>query len=143
MLPLTAHARECYLAWMMEVGAAGYLTKNEAPEALVAAIRRAAQGETCYTAEQVQRARNWREQFGGRWASLTAREREVLRLLARGLDNKGIAEALSVAPKTVESHVTHILDKLGVRTRGEAIAWAHTHLAELLLSPDDSGKSPM
>ncbi len=80
---------------------------------------------------------------GERWESLTKREREVLRLLAQGLDNRGIARTLCITPKTVECHATRILSKLGVRTREEAIVWAHTRLPELLLFPDDSGKPLM
>jgi DNA-binding NarL/FixJ family response regulator len=59
----------------------------------------------------------------------------VLRLLAEGLSNEAIAEALCVMPKTVEYHVTNILSKLGVVSRLEAVVWIHNHL------PDDLWKS--
>lgn len=55
-----------------------------------------------------------------RWESLTGRKREVLRLLAQGLDNAAIAEALGVKVRTVEQHITGILGKLGVASRLEA-----------------------
>jgi DNA-binding NarL/FixJ family response regulator len=60
-------------------------------------------------------------------AGLSEREVEVLRLVARGLPNKAIAHALSVTPKTVEHHVQHIYDKLGVATRAGATLFAAQH----------------
>ena len=77
-----------------------------------------------------------------RWERLTEREREVLRLMVQGLDNKSISQSLGITSKTVECHVTRILDKLDVRSRQEAIVWAYTHLTELLRSSDGSEKSP-
>ena len=88
-----------------------------------------------FSEEQQTRACDWREEVGERWESLTEREQEVLRLLAEGLDNAAIAEALWVMPKTVEYHVTNILSKLGVVSRLEAVVWIHNHL------PDDLWKS--
>jgi DNA-binding NarL/FixJ family response regulator len=58
---------------------------------------------------------------------LTGRECEVLRLLATGQSNRAIAEALSISPTTVASHVANIFDKLGVDSRAQAIAFAHRH----------------
>jgi DNA-binding CsgD family transcriptional regulator len=58
---------------------------------------------------------------------LTAREREVLRLVAAGQTNREIAAALFVTPRTAATHVTHILAKLGVASRTEATAWAIRH----------------
>ena len=70
-LILTAHDRDALLAEMEAAGAAGFLTKDEDPPALVAAIRRAAQGEALYTPEQLERVHRWREEVGQRWESLT------------------------------------------------------------------------
>ena len=58
-------------------------------------------------------------------AALTAREHEVLRLLADGLSQAGIAERLVISPKTVAAHIDHILGKLGVHSRAEAVAVAY------------------
>jgi DNA-binding NarL/FixJ family response regulator len=130
VLVLTAHDVDGYLAAMVEVGAAGFVVKEEAPETIVAAVRAAARGEVFFSEEQRARARHWHEEVGARWESLTEREREVLRLLAEGLDNAAIAERLCVTTRTVECHVTNILSKLGVASRLEAVAWIHKHLAD-------------
>jgi len=139
---LTAHNRDDYPAAMVEAGAAGFVVKEEAPETVVAAVRRAARGEVLFSGEQYARARRWREEVGARWESLTEREREVLQLLAEGLDNATIAEALCVTPKTVGYHVTNILSKLGVASRLGAVVWVHKHLPDGLRGDpqDDLGK---
>ena len=135
-LVLTAHDRDAYLASMMEAGAAGFLAKGESAERLIAAIRRAACGEILFDDEQLARVCRWRKAAGEKWESLTDRERQVLQLLVQGLDNKAIAKTLCVTPKTAAYHVTHILSKLEVTSRQEAMAWVHTHL------PGDLEKIP-
>jgi two-component system response regulator NreC len=135
-LVLTAHDRDAYLADMVDAGAAGFLTKEEAAEVLVEAIRRAVRGGVIFDREQLARASRWREEVGERWESLTEREREVLRLLAEGLGNAAIAEALCVMPKTVAYHVANILSKLEVVSRLEAVVWVRNYL------PDDLVKLP-
>ena len=141
VLILTAHDRDCFLAQAVEAGVAGYLVKTERVQRIVEAIRCAARGEALITGGQLARAMRWQQEVGARWESLTEREREVLCLMVQGLDNQAIAQALHITPKTVECHVTRILDKLDVRSRQEAIVWAHTRLAELLRSSDGSEKS--
>jgi len=127
-LVLTAHDRDAYLADMMAAGVAGFLAKSEPDEGLIAAIRRAAGGEILFDDAQWVRAYRWRRDAGEKWESLTERERQALKLLAQGLSNKAIAEKLCVTSKTVAYHITNILSKLGIASRQEAIAWAHTHL---------------
>lgn len=127
VLPLTAHDRDCYLAWMMEAGAAGYLNKGEASDALMEAIRRAACGEACYTPEQEDRARRWDGEVGERWKRLTMREREILRLLVQFWTDAEIAGYLGISEKTVGHHVSHILAKLNAGSRREAARWAVKH----------------
>jgi len=61
------------------------------------------------------------------FASLTAREREVLALITEGLGNAQIAERLSISEKTVRNHVSNVFDKLGVWTRAQAMVFAHDH----------------
>ncbi len=142
-LVLTAHDRDAYLASMMEAGVAGYMAKGEAAGGLLDAIRRAAHGEILFDSEQFARARRWRETIAEKWSSLTAREREVLRLMAQGLDNKEISEALKITPKTAAFHVSHILEKLGVDTRQKAVAWMHAHLSgDLERLPEQKSGAP-
>jgi DNA-binding NarL/FixJ family response regulator len=117
---------------MMEAGAAGYMSKGESAERLIGAIRRAADGEILFDVEQFARARRWRETVSEKWASLTDREREVLKLIAEGMDNKAIAKALNITSRTAAFHVTNIMEKLGVDSRQKAVAWLHTHISENL-----------
>jgi len=123
VLILTAHDRDYYLSQMLEVGAVGYLDKNERGEALLDAIRRAACGQILFTQEQCRRARDWRENVQAVWEMLTQREQDVLRLVAEGLSNRDIGERLGIAEKTVGKHVSAVLDKLGLNSRTEAALW--------------------
>jgi len=127
VLVLTAHDVDGYLAAMVEAGAVGFVVEEEAPETIVAAVRAAARGEVLFSAEQLARAHHWREEVGARWESLTEREREVLQLLAEGLDNAAIAEALWVSVNTVRCHISHIYSKLGVADRAEAMVFVLRH----------------
>lgn len=122
-LVLTAHDRDAYLADMMSAGVAGYITKGASEDRLIGAIRRAAQGTIYFDEEQISRAAHWNEEAGNKWKKLTEREREVLRHMAQGTDNKAIASALSITAKTVECHVTSILKKLELKSRQKAAAW--------------------
>ena len=131
-LVLTAHDRDFYLAGMMDAGASGYISKNERSENLIAAIRRTARGESLFTQEQLERVRRWHESAGQKWESLTSREQEVLKLLSDGLSNSDIAKAIGITSKTVAYHITNILEKLGVHSRQEAVAWAHKNLPDNL-----------
>ena len=132
VLVLSGYDDDTLVLGAVEAGAAGYLLKEEPPATIAAAVRAAAQGEELWTAEQLARTRRWRDEVGERWESLTEREREVLRLLTKGLDNAAIAEALRVMPRTIEYHVTNILSKLDVASRLEAVVWVHQHWPEAL-----------
>jgi two-component system, NarL family, response regulator LiaR len=129
-LVLTSHDRDAYLVDMMEAGAAGYMSKGASAEGLIGAIRRAAHGEILFDVEQFARARRWRETVSEKLTSLTERERQVLKLMVDGMDNKAIAQALTITPKTAAFHVTHILKKLGLDTRQKVVAWIHAHLTD-------------
>ncbi|MFQ6100540.1 MAG: response regulator [Anaerolineae bacterium] len=142
-LVLTAHDRDRYLAEMIEAGTTGFLTKEEAPQRLVEAIRRAARGEILFSKEQLVRARRWHREVGKRWESLTGREREVCLLIADGHSNKQIAETLAISERTVETHVGNLLGKLAIASRAEAATWVWQHgLAEEMgLRGDQSGEA--
>lgn len=131
-LVLTDRDPDAYLAAMMGAGVAGYLTMNESQERLIDVIRRAARGEKVFTNQQYERILKWREDGGNKWGSLTAREREVLQLLLRGMDNATIAKVLGIKPKTVALHMTNILEKIGVNSRAEAVVWARKYMTDNL-----------
>jgi DNA-binding NarL/FixJ family response regulator len=99
------------------IGADDYLVKPIAPEELVARI-----GRLLMRGAAASRAPRPADAYA---LSLSAREAEVLRLLAHGLTNKAIAQKLLISPKTVATHVQRILTKLGVRSRSEAVALAY------------------
>jgi DNA-binding NarL/FixJ family response regulator len=122
-LVLTAHDRDAYLSQMMDAGVAGYLDKKLRAGELVAAIRRAANGEFLFDRDQLQRARRWREETRHKWESLSTREREVLQLLTEGKNNRAIAASLGIRINTVEKHLENIYRKLEVSSRGETIHW--------------------
>lgn len=122
-LVLTAHDRDTYLANMANAGVAGYLTKNETSDHLVAAIRRAACGEIFFSEKQLKRLQRWKGTVGKKWDSLSDREKAVLHLLAKGLSNKRIASIMGVTVKTIEYHIGHVLKKLDLKSRQEVIIW--------------------
>ncbi|HEX2993464.1 MAG TPA: response regulator transcription factor [Anaerolineales bacterium] len=135
-LVLTAHDRDVYLSQMLEAGVSGYMDKNTRGEQLIAAIRRAVNGEMLFSGEQIQRALQWRRQEGSKWHRLTVREREILQHLANGLDNAGISLRLNISQKTVAFHITNILKKLEVVSRQEAATWFNKNI------PDDLENFP-
>ncbi len=109
-------------------GAAGYLTKDLGPEALLRAVRGAMAGELAISrrsaavalAHFTELARRALPAAGELVSGLSPRENDVLGMLADGLTDREIAEALVISTRTVESHVSSILHKLGVRNRAEA-----------------------
>lgn len=104
----------------MKAGAIGYLLKDtQAPE-LRRAIKAAAAGEVQLSAQASAYLRQ-HMRFPDTHQPLTERETQVLHLLAQGLSNKDIARALQVVEDTVKTHVAHILEKLGVQSRTQAV----------------------
>jgi DNA-binding NarL/FixJ family response regulator len=115
----------------LESGAAGYLVKSAGGADVAAAVRRAAEGEILMPARQLatlltrrrEQAQRQAER-SRRWDSLTPRERQILGLMAEGMDNREIAVRLGVSYATVRSHVRHLLGKLGARSKLEAVVRA-------------------
>jgi two-component system, NarL family, response regulator DevR len=112
-------------------GAAGYLTKDLSPEALQRAVRGIRSGDLAMSrsmaADVIQHLaattnRSTASSGLGEMAGISAREREVLALLAEGLTDREIGERLGISPRTVETHVGSLLSKLGVRNRAQAAA---------------------
>lgn len=120
VVALTASTDEARMVGVLRAGALGYVRKDAAPETLLAAVRAVARGRT-YIDPSV-----GRELFRAPVPAdlLTTREVEVLRHVALGLSNKEIAAALSVTEETVKTHVTHVLGKLEVENRAQAIVQA-------------------
>jgi len=133
LLMLTMHDDPEYLFQALEAGASGYVLKRAAEADLVEAIRTvttdraflAPAAQATLVADYVERRA--RGEISPPAEKLTAREEEVLRLLAEGHTNQGVAEALVISIKTVETHRAHILDKLGLRKRAELVRYARTH----------------
>ena len=125
VLLLSTQNREEYLYETLRAGADGYILKDIAPDELAQAVRTVAGGEILI---QPQLASKLRSRFGKRgntsYESLTTRELEVLRLLARGLRNKEIAARLYVSERTVNFHLANIYQKLSVSGRTEALSKA-------------------
>lgn len=118
VLILTTFDRDAEILGAIEAGAAGYVLKDVSPEAIIDGIRRAATGDMVLTPELATRVlKGMRSPL----PRLTARELEVLRLIATGAGNKEIARVLFVTEATVKSHVSHIFTKLEVDSRSRAI----------------------
>ncbi|MCK2214588.1 response regulator transcription factor [Actinomadura sp. ATCC 31491] len=113
----------------MRAGAAGFLYKDVDPNALVQAVRAVHGGQVLLAPEAAEAmlAGEGARQDGPAPVPLTEREREVLRLIAAGRSNREIARALAVAEKTVKTHVSNVLMKLGVQDRTQAALWAVRH----------------
>jgi len=119
VLVLTSFLDDVHVFAALQAGAAGYLLKDVQPDDLVRAIRQVHRGESALHPRVAARLVQHTAQPAG-FADLTPRERDVLRLLAEGFANKEIAHRLSLSEKTVKTHVSNILQKLGVADRTQA-----------------------
>jgi DNA-binding NarL/FixJ family response regulator len=129
---LTTFEQDDYIFGALNAGASGFLLKRTRPEELIAAIHTIASGDSLLSPSVTSRVI---EQMAGlpapdakrdpRLEELTAREREVLEQVARGLSNAEIAAALVIEESTVKTHLKRILTKLGVRDRVQAVIFAY------------------
>jgi DNA-binding NarL/FixJ family response regulator len=126
VLMLSMHEDERYFFDALDAGALGYVPKRAADSDLIDAIRTVADGRTFVSSStQGTLMRRWLEEDPGtRREELTARELEVVKLIAEARTNRQIAEALKVSEKTVESHRGNVLAKLGMRDRVELARYA-------------------
>lgn len=130
VIALTASIDEPRMMGVLRAGAAGYIRKDAEPEALLAAVRAVAGGAT-YIDPAVA---HLRVDADTTIDPLTTREAEVLRHLVAGRSNREIGAALQIGEETVKTHVGHVLAKLGVENRAQAIAEA---LRRQLVSIED------
>jgi len=128
----------------VRAGAAGFLYKDVDPDALVRAIRSVHDGHLLLSPEAagtlIRRGAD-RGAAGG-LAALTGRERQVLGLITRGKSNREIARALNIAEKTVKTHVSSVLAKLGVQDRTQAALYAVAHGGDRGWDTDDGAYPP-
>ncbi len=132
LLILTTFDLDAYVYEALRAGASGFLLKDAPPEQLVDAIRIVARGDALLAPSITRRLieRFLRQPVLAAPGSkpldqLTAREREVLKLIAHGLSNSEIAVRLYLTEATVKTHVAHIYRKLGLRDRAQAVVYAH------------------
>lgn len=121
VLVVTNYDTDADILGAIEAGALGYLLKDAPPEELLAAVRSAAEGDSTLSPTVANRLMT---RVRTPRTSLTPRELEVLKLVAGGSSNRDIGRFLLLSEATVKSHLVHIYDKLGVRSRTSAVAIA-------------------
>jgi len=127
---LSMHADESYVMRALKAGARGYLLKDSAAADLIGAIQAVSQGKSFFSpkvsrilAEDYVRVLKQKGDVDT-YDLLTGREREILQLLAEGKANKEVATALNISPYTVETHRSHVLQKLNLHTPAELVLYA-------------------
>jgi two-component system nitrate/nitrite response regulator NarL len=119
VLILSMHSNKEYLFRIIQAGAHGYVSKGASPDELLHAIESVHSGETFFSPEIAQAALNQLVNNGGKkepFAQLTAREREVLVLIAQGRSNKEIASHLGIGVRTIETHRERIMRRLNIHS---------------------------
>lgn len=130
VLILTMHGTDDYFFRVLEAGASGYMLKEAAPTDLLSAIRSVYNGEmffypslaTRLAQEYLRRVGSGEERSS--YDGLTEREKEVLKLIGQGHTNQEIADILSLSVNTVQTHRTHIMNKLNLHSRAELMKYA-------------------
>lgn len=130
VIVLSMHTDEIYLVRALTAGVKGYLVKGSADQDLVAAVRAVAAGKCFFSpviaqmlAEDYTRQLH-QKQVQDSYDLLTEREREILQLLAEGKSNKETATLLNISPYTVETHRTHLMQKLNLHSTAEIVLYA-------------------
>lgn len=121
VIVLTTYDTDTDILRAVEAGASGYLLKDSDPRVLVDAVWAASRGETVLNPDVAQRL--YRRIRAPR-VDLSARETQIVALVARGLSNRAVAKELFVTEATVKSHLVHVFSKLGVDSRTAAVAAA-------------------
>jgi DNA-binding NarL/FixJ family response regulator len=124
---LTSFGDDRHITDALHAGAVGYVLKHAGPDELLDAIRAAARGDAPLDPKAARVLLSSRR-MGPAVHPLSAREEEVLRLVADGLPNKQIARKLTISERTVKAHLTNVFARLGVTDRTQAALWAREHL---------------
>ena len=129
---LSGHLRDSYIDAAVDRGAWGYFLKSDSSDALMEGIRKVGRGEFAFSNEVDQRThgRNGQDASGSapvvstKFGLLTDREREILRMIGKGMSRADIARTLFRSPKTVDAHHTSIMKKLDIHDRAELVRYA-------------------
>jgi two-component system response regulator NreC len=130
VLVLTMHENDEYVFQALRAGASGYIVKEAVDTELFTALHVVQTGQfylsptaqSIIVGDYLQRVRTGEEKDS--YSTLTEREREILKLVAEGFTNNQIAERLVISPKTVDTHRTHVMDKLNLHSRAELVKYA-------------------
>ncbi|MFC5631801.1 MULTISPECIES: response regulator transcription factor [Streptococcus] len=126
ILVLTSYLDNEKIYPVIEAGAKGYMLKTSNAAEILNSIRKVANGQLAIETEVNQKFKDYRDE-PHLHDELTARERDILALLAKGYDNQTIADELFISLKTVKTHVSNILSKLDVADRTQAVVYAFKH----------------
>jgi DNA-binding NarL/FixJ family response regulator len=132
ILMLTSYSSEIFITAANRGGAEGYVLKSEPVDVIIDAMLRVLNGGTAYSESvRAKMAKTHSTGSGGHrpaWLDeLTPREIEILRYIGKGLDNTQMARAMSLSKRTVERHVSRLMDAVGIRERASLAELAHTH----------------
>jgi DNA-binding NarL/FixJ family response regulator len=130
VLILTTFDLDEYIFEALSAGASGFVLKDDPPEQLIAAIRTVASGDALLSPAVTRRVisrfvRTPRPKPATALSTLTPREAEIFELVVRGLSNAEIGQQLFISEATVKTHVTHLLTKIGLRDRVQAVIAAY------------------
>lgn len=138
ILALTSFSEEISVEEALKSGAMGYMLKDASIDELARAIRNANIGKPTISPEAAEALVSL-VKANSPGKKLTPREKEVIELLVAGLTNPQIARKMNVEASTIKSHVSHILEKLDVKTRSEAVSYALSHKLVRPSSPPKDG----
>jgi two-component system, NarL family, response regulator NreC len=130
ILMLSMHSEDACITRALRAGARGYILKESADTDLIRAVSAVASGESFFSPAVASimlddYVRHLADKgIGDRFESLSEREREIFQLVAEGQSNKKIAERLCISPATVETHRSHILQKLDIHSTAELVLYA-------------------
>jgi DNA-binding NarL/FixJ family response regulator len=134
ILVVSAYDDDVYVQGLLSAGVDGYLLKDQSLSDLQLAVERVLAGEKWVTSRLLDKLVSYAEATPVPPPSLTARQRDILRLLQQGLDNQTIAQRMCLSVKTIENHLTRLYRQLNVQSRLEAANYANQHPGVLALS---------